>query len=82
MEKEAIFMAIRYKVDILAELKKKGYSSTRIREEKLIGQSYLQQLRRGELVSWKTLDTICALLECQPGDLMEYIKDPAVQETP
>ena len=66
-------MAIRYKVDILAELKKKGYSSTRIREEKLIGQSYLQQLRRGELVSWKTLDTICALLECQPGDLMEYI---------
>ena len=66
-------MAIRYKVDILAELKKKGYSSTRIREEKLIGQSYLQQLRRGELVSWKTLDTICALLDCQPGDLMEYI---------
>ena len=60
-------MAIRYKVDILAELKKKGYSSTRIREEKLIGQSYLQQLRRGELVSWKTLDTICSLLECQPG---------------
>ena len=68
-------MAIRYKVDILAELKKKGYSSTRIREEKLIGQSYLQQLRRGELVSWKALDTICALLECQPGDLMEYVKD-------
>ena len=67
-------MAIQYKVDILAELKKKGYSSTRIREEKLIGQSYLQQLRRGELVSWKTLDTICSLLECQPGDLMEYVE--------
>ena len=70
-------MAIRYKVDVLAELKKKGYSSTRIREEKLIGQSYLQQLRRGELVSWKALDTICALLECQPGDLIEFQKDEA-----
>ena len=68
-------MAIHYKVDILAELKKKGYSSTRIREEKLIGQSYLQQLRRGELVSWKTLDTICALVECQPGDLIEFQKE-------
>ena len=77
MEKEAHFMAIRYKVDILAELKKKGYSSTRIREEKLIGQSYLQQLRRGELVSWKTLDIICSLLECQPGDLIEFV---SVQE--
>ena len=72
-------MAIVYKVDILAELKKKGYSSTKIREEKLIGQSYLQQLRHGELVSWKTLDTICALLECQPGDLIEYIKEESVQ---
>ena len=44
-------MAIRYKVDVMAELKKKGYTSTKIREEKLIGQSYLQQLRHGELVS-------------------------------
>ena len=68
-------MAIRYKVDILAELKKKGYSSTRIRDEKLIGQSYLQQLRQGELVSWKAFNTICALLECQPGDLIEFQKE-------
>ena len=68
-------MAIRYKVDIMAELKKKGYSSTRIREEKLIGQSYLQQIRHGEMVSWKTLDTICSLLCCQPGDLIEYLEE-------
>lgn len=67
-------MAIRYKVDIMAELKKKGYSSTRIREEKLIGQSYLQQIRHNELVSWKTLDTLCSLLECQPGDLIEFVE--------
>lgn len=75
MEKEAIFLAIRYKVDIMAELKKKGYSSTRIREEKLIGQSYLQQIRHGEMVSWKTLDTICALLDCQPGDLVAFFPE-------
>ncbi len=70
-------MAIRYKVDVMAELKKKGYSSTKIREDKLIGQSYLQQLRHQELVSWKTIDTICALLDCQVGDLVEYVKDDA-----
>ena len=69
-------MAIRYKVDVMAELKRKGYTSTKIREDKLIGQSYLQQLRHGELVSWKTLDTICALLGCQPGDLVEYVSEP------
>ncbi len=69
-------MAIRYKIDIMAELKKRGYSSTRIREEKLIGQSYLQQIRHGELVSWKTLDMICSLLDCQPGDIIEYVREP------
>lgn len=75
MGKESFYMAIRYKIDILATLKEKGYTSTRIREEKLIGQSYLQQMRHGELVSWKTIDTICRLLNCQPGDLVEYVDD-------
>ena len=69
-------MSIRYKIDVLAELKKAGYTSTRIREEKLIGQSYLQQLRKGDLVSWKTIDTICELLNCQVGDIVEYVKEP------
>lgn len=72
-------MAIRYKFDVMAKLKKRGYSSTQIRDKKLIGQSYLQQLRHGELVSWKTIDTLCALLECQPGDLLEYTPDQDVQ---
>ncbi|MDO4851918.1 MAG: helix-turn-helix domain-containing protein [Clostridia bacterium] len=68
-------MALRYKTDILKALKEKGYSSTRMREEKLMGQSYLQQLRRGEMVSWKTIDLLCRLLECQVGDLIEYVAD-------
>lgn len=69
-------MAIQYKIDVLAELKKAGYTTTKIREEKLIGQSYLQQIRKGEIVSWKTIETICELLDCQVGDLVEYVKEP------
>ena len=68
-------MALKYKVDVLAKLKSAGYSTTRIRNEKLIGQSYLQQIRRGEMVSWKTIDTICRLLQCQPGDIIEFVKE-------
>lgn len=66
---------LRYKIDVMAALKEKGYTTTRIREEKLIGQSYLQQIRHGELVSWKTIDTLCMLLDCQPADLIEYVKE-------
>ena len=68
-------MALHYKIDVMAALRAHGYPTTRIREEKLIGQSYLQQIRHGELVSWKTIDTLCKLLDCQPGDLVEYIAD-------
>ncbi|MBQ8615985.1 MAG: helix-turn-helix transcriptional regulator [Clostridia bacterium] len=68
-------MAINYKVNIMEALKEAGYSSTRIRNEKLIGESYMTQLRRGELVSWKTMDTICSLLNCQPGDLLTHTKE-------
>lgn len=69
-------MALQYKIDIMSALKEKGYSSTKIRDQKLIGQSYLQQIRHNELVSWKTIDTLCSLLDCQPGDLIEYVKEP------
>ena len=68
-------MPIRYKIDVLAALREKGYSQNRIREEKLIGQSYLTQIRHGELVSWKTIETICSLLGCQPGDLVEFVPE-------
>ena len=72
-------MAIQYKADVLALLKAAGYPSTRIRAEKLLGQSYVQQPRKGELISWAALNTVCRLLDCQPGDLVEYVptKDTA-----
>ena len=65
-------MPIRYKINVLQKLKEAGYNSTRIRTEKLLGESYLTQLRRGQMVSWAALETICKLLNCQPGDIVEY----------
>ncbi len=66
-------MPIRYKLDILEALKRAGYSSTRIRNEKLMGQATLQQLRHDELVSWKNIARICAILDCQLGDILEAV---------
>lgn len=68
-------MPVGYKIDILAALKAAGYSSTRIRNEKLMGQATLQQLRHWELVSWMNIATICRLLQCQPGDILEYTEE-------
>ena len=68
-------MPITYKIDVLAALKEKGYTTYKLRKEKLLGESTIQQLRNGEIVSWATIDTLCTLLDCQPGDLVEHHKE-------
>ena len=68
-------MAIVYKINIIDELKKKGYNTSRLRKEKLLAEGVLQSLRTGKYISMENLSRICALLECQPADLIEYIPD-------
>ena len=67
---------LKYKIDIIEALKMKGYTSYKIRKEKLIGESQLQKIRSGEIaLSKETLNTLCMLLDCQPGDLLEYVSE-------
>lgn len=66
---------LRYKMNVLDALRERGHTSYRIRQDKIIGERQLQQIRDGELVSLACLDKLCALLDCQPGDLMEYVPD-------
>ncbi|MBS5388823.1 MAG: helix-turn-helix transcriptional regulator [Clostridiales bacterium] len=35
----------------------------------------MQKLRNNKLVSWDNISTVCNLLNCQPGDIVEYIPD-------
>ena len=67
-------MGMQYKLDVIAALKDAGYNTNRIRKEKIMGESMLQKIRSGQMVSWATLETICDLLNCQPGDIIEFVK--------
>lgn len=68
-------MPVKYKIDVLAALKDAGYTTYKMRQEKLLGESVLQQLRKGELVSWANISRLCSMLEIQPGDLLKYVPD-------
>jgi len=68
-------MPIIYKLDVLQALKDSGYSTYRLRKDKLLGEATIQKLRNSEHVSWENIAIICKLLNCQPGDLMEYVED-------
>lgn len=72
-------MALKYKIDVLAALKAAGYSTYKLRKEKLLGEATLQQLRNNELVSWKNIETLCKLLNMQIGDIIEYVPDEAAE---
>jgi putative transcriptional regulator len=67
-------MPIVYKIDILAALKEKGYNTNRLRKEKLLAEGVIQSLRENKYIALQNISKICGLLECQPADLMEYVK--------
>ncbi len=71
-------MSLKYKIDVIAELKKSGFTTYRMRKEKIFGERQLQQIRDGEIVSNAVLDKLCKLLNCQPGDILEYVDDNGV----
>lgn len=71
-------MPLQYNLDILAALKEKGYTTYEIRKKGLLSESTLQKLRKKEGIAWGNIETICRLLGCQPGDILEYVPD----ETP
>jgi putative transcriptional regulator, XRE family len=68
-------MPLNYKIDVLTALKNAGYTTYKIRKEKLLSESTVQKLRNKQPVAWENIATICKLLNCQPGDILEYEKD-------
>ena len=66
---------IRYKIDIMESLKEKGYSSYKLRKNKIFGEATIQKFRNKEYINFDNLEKLCFLLECQPSDIIEYVKE-------
>lgn len=55
----------------------RGINKTKLRELTGIGTSTLAKLSANEKVSLDVIEKVCKVLDCQPGDIMEYIPDEA-----
>lgn len=61
---------------LLKLLADNGYTSYRIKKEKLIGQGTLTAIKNGTGgLDAKSIAKLCAVFHCQPGDLMEYVEE-------
>ena len=68
-------MAIKVNLDVLMAQKKKGL--TELSKEVDITMANLSILKnnKAKAIRFSTLEAICKALDCQPGDIIEYVPD-------
>ena len=49
-----------------------GITSYTIKRDKVIGQATYKKIMEGGDIDTRTIAKLCKLLNCQPGDIMEY----------
>lgn len=69
-------MALIVNLDIM--LARRKMSLTELSEKVGVTMANLSILKNGKAraVRFSTLEAICSTLDCQPGDILEYVPDP------
>ena len=70
---------IRYK-NIARFMRENHISTYDILKNRLIPQSVMTRLRTNGAVSTKTIDHLCQMFHCQPGDILEYVEENKPEE--
>lgn len=61
---------------LLSILKSKGITSYTItKKDKIIGQATWKKIHENGHIDTRTIEALCKYLNCQPGDIMEYVHD-------
>jgi putative transcriptional regulator len=51
----------------------KDLTPKKVVDAEVLSRSTMLKLKKGEYVSLEVIENLCAYLNCQPGDLLEYI---------
>jgi len=75
-------MPIKLNLDLM--MVRRGVSLTELSERVGITMANLSILKnnKARAVRLSTLEALCRVLECQPGDLLEFVPGPAEDEGP
>ena len=61
---------------LIAIFKDKGITSYTFRQNKVIGQATWKKIQNGGDIDTRTIANLCEFLDCQPGDILEYVPAP------
>lgn len=67
-------------VDLFGRLSRAGWSTYRLQKEHVMGSGTITRINAGMSVSTDTIDTVCKLCRCQPGDLLRWVPDEEAGE--
>jgi len=63
---------------LFARLATEGKTATYWLRQNGLHAATVNKLRKNELIRTDTVDHLCRLLRCQPGDLMEYVENESL----
>jgi len=70
-------MPIRVTLDVM--LAKRGMTARELAAQVGLSETQMSLFRSGKVkgIRFRTLAKLCAVLQCTPGDLLDYASDPA-----
>ena len=68
-------MAIRINLDVMMAKRKKGLTELAGEIDITLANLSILKNNKAKAVRFSTLDAICKALNCQPGDILEYVED-------
>ncbi|MBQ2936044.1 MAG: helix-turn-helix transcriptional regulator [Lachnospiraceae bacterium] len=68
-------MAIRINLDVEMAKQKKGLTELANEVDITLANLSILKNNKAKAIRLSTLDAICKALNCQPGDIIEYVED-------
>ena len=70
-------MAIIVNLDVMMAKRKKGLTELAGEVDITLANLSILKNNKAKAVRFSTLESICKALDCQPGDILEYVPDEA-----
>ena len=67
-------MAIKVNLDVLMAQKKKGLTELAKEVDITLANLSILKNNKAKAVRFSTLEKLCEVLDCQPGDILEYVR--------